>query len=136
MGTPGYTNANELTKCADNITITSGATVIVNPNDGYVVDSTPLMSASGVCDTDFDYSRTQPVLASGQQEGSSEDTAQSSSAATALQTVVQQPPATSAAVAQGQGKGRCGWRGHCKGAPCMGYSDCAGSLECIDNVCT
>ena len=64
MGVPSYSDLNQLEICADGITVTDAtATVIVNPDDGYYVDSTPLMDGSGTCDKDADYSRTQPVLA-------------------------------------------------------------------------
>lgn len=63
---PSYSDAKQLTICADNITVQDvTATVLINPNDGYVVDETPLMSGTGACDTHADYGRTQPVLASG-----------------------------------------------------------------------
>ena len=66
MGLPSYSNATQLVICADLITVsTPTAAVIVNPNNDYSVDSTPLMSVTGTCDTDAEYSRTEPVLVAG-----------------------------------------------------------------------
>ena len=128
---PSYSNAAQLTTCADGITVSDPtAAVIIDPDDGYVVDSTPLMSSTGVCDTNADYSRTQPVLASGGSKGSG-----TSGGASTLQTVVS--PATSTAATQGDvHSGSCDWRGHCEGAHCRNDNDCGDPYSCVNHVCT
>ncbi len=66
MGVPSYGNKTQLSICADGITVPDAtAAVIVGPDEGYVVDKTPLMSGAGVCDTDADYSRLLPGRATG-----------------------------------------------------------------------
>lgn len=120
MGAPSYNNLAQLTTCADGITVQNPtATVIINPNSGYFVDTTALMSSTGTCDTDADYSRTQPVLASGNTGGSR-----------TLSTVV------SSATAGASASGSCAWDGHCQGAPCQTDSDCSNPYPCVNSVCT
>ena len=110
MGVPSYSDKTQLGICAGGITVQDAtASVIVNPKDGYYVDSTPLMSSTGVCDTNADYSRTQPVLASGGTSGGGSD-----GSPTTLSTVVSStPPGASAGVGVATGPGRCRWRGDC-----------------------
>lgn len=125
MGVPSYANKTQLNICADAITVsTATATVIVHPNDGYDVDSTPLMTATGTCDTDADYDRTQPTGGNGD-----------GSPSTTLSTVVSSP---SAGVRESKslGSGHCGWKGHCRGASCGSDTDCADPLSCVNGVCT
>ncbi|CAF9938152.1 hypothetical protein IMSHALPRED_000685 [Imshaugia aleurites] len=129
MGVPSYSNSAQLTQCADGITVVDPtATVIIDPDDGYFVDTTPLMSGTGVCDTDADYSRTQPVLATG---GTTER--EDSEGPTTFSTVVSS--ATPSASAQSGGNG-CTWTGHCQGDPCRDYNDCFNPYSCVNNVCT
>ena len=133
MGVPSYSDKTQLGICAGGITVSDAtATVIVDPKDGYYVDATPLMSSTGVCDTNADYSRTQPVLASG---GTAGDV--SNGNPTTLSTVVSSaPPRASAGVGVGTGSGHCRWRGHCQGAPCQSNTDCGDAFSCVSNVCT
>ena len=134
MGAPSYSNVVQLTTCADGITVSDPtAAVIIDPEDGYVVDPTPLMSSTGVCDKNADYSRTQPVLASGSSTGSG-----STGGATTLQTVVSPPtpsPPTQGG-GGGGGSGSCDWEGHCAGAHCRNDNGCADPLSCVNHVCT
>ena len=133
MGAPSYSDKTQLGICAGGITVSDAtATVIVDPKDGYYVDATPLMSSTGVCDTNADYSRTQPVLASG---GTAGDV--SNGNPTTLSTIVSSaPPRASAGVGVGIGSGHCRWRGHCQGAPCQSNNDCSDPFSCVSNVCT
>ncbi|KAF6225997.1 hypothetical protein HO173_012627 [Letharia columbiana] len=109
MGAPSYSDLKQLQKCAGGITVTDPtAAVIINPNNGYVVDTTPLMSSTGTCDNDADYSRTQPVLASGGTTGG-DSTGRS---------------------------GSCSWEGHCQGAPCQTDDDCSDPFSCVNHLCT
>ncbi len=91
------------------------------------------MSSTGTCDTDSDYSRTQPVLASGGSPGSN-----GNGGPTTLSTVISSaaPQASARAGGNGVGSGSCKWKGHCQGAYCWGDDDCGDPLSCINNVCT
>ena len=133
MGVPSYSNKTQLGICAGGITVSdAAAAVIINPKEGYYVDATPLMSSTGTCDTNADYSRTQPVLTSdGTNDGGS------NSKPTTLSTVASSAPTgASAGVGVGTGSGHCLWRGHCQGAPCQSDNDCGDSFACISGVCT
>ena len=134
MGVPSYSNKAQLTTCADGITVSDPtAAVIIDPDDGYYVDPTALMSSTGVCDTNADYSRTQPVLASGGSKGSG-----TSGGSTTLQTVVSSETSTAATQGGGSGggSGSCGWRGHCEGAHCRNDNDCGDPFSCVNHLCT
>lgn len=142
MGPDSYTNYNNLLKCAESGGSSSG-TVILNPAPGYTVDSTPLMDSSGKCDSNVDYSRTNPgsggSTGSGSQSSAAEKTAPSSTRlATKTKTA---PPSTNTGTAGGGssgggGTGSCSWEGHCKGAPCQTYNDCSDPFSCVNSVCT
>ena len=99
------------------------------------------MSGTGVCDTDADYSRTRPVLASG---GTTTGNG-NAGGATTLSTVVSSAiPAASAQSAGGLGlsetfvvgSGSCHWKGHCQGAPCKDDNECGDPYSCVNYVCT
>lgn len=138
MGVPSYSNQAQLSTCADGITVSDPtAAVIINPNNGYYVDSTPLMSSTGTCDTNADYSRAQPVLGGG---------SGSSGTPTTLSTVVSSAtPGASDGTGAGSKtlsdasvddwSGRCGWVGHCRGAKCESDNDCADPFSCINEIC-
>ena len=116
MGAPSYNNLTQLTTCADGITVLKPtATVIINPKNGYDVDATALMSSTGRCDTDADYSRTKPVLAGGATTWSD-----STGGSTTLSTVVSAAAPGTSPQSDGNdvGSKSCGWDGHCRGAPC------------------
>lgn len=143
MGVPSYSNKAQLKTCADGITVTDlTAAVIINPNNGYVVDATPLMSGTGTCDTNADYSRTQPVLSSGGSAAGGDSTG----APTTLSTVVSSAPPSASVQASSKsytgsngvvaGSGSCHWRGHCLGASCQTDNDCSNPYPCVNNVCT
>ena len=120
MGVPSYGDKTQLGVCAGAITVSDAtAAVIIHPNDGYDVDSTPLMSGTGTCDPNADYSRTQPSGAT------------SDESPTTLATVV----SPSASVSRG-GSGHCGWKGHCRGAACRSDDDCADPFFCVNSVCS
>ena len=129
---PSYANKAQLGTCADGITVSPDPTaaVIIDPDDGYYVDPTPLMSSTGVCDTNADYSRTQPVLASGGSTGSG-----TNGGATTLTTVVS-PASSTPATQGGAGSGSCGWHGHCEGAHCRNDNDCGDPFSCVNHMCT
>ena len=141
MGVPSYSDGTQLGICAGDITVSDAtAAVIVNPNDGYYVDPTHLMSGTGTCDTNADYSRTQPVLASGG-AGTGSKGVNSNGSPTTLATVVSPSASTSAgdgsvSSSKSRGSGHCGWKGHCRGAPCQSDTDCADPFSCVNNVCT
>ena len=140
MGVPSYSNGAQLSTCADGITVSDPtAAVIINPNDGYYVDSTPLMSSSGTCDTNADYSRTQPVLAGGGGGGGS-------GTPTTLSTVVSSATPGPSVHTGAHNKtlsdarvnnwsGNCGWAGHCRGAKCQSDDDCADPFSCVNDIC-
>lgn len=86
------------------------------------------MSSTGTCDTNADYSRTQPVLAGGGGTG-----AGSGESSTTLSTVVSS--ATPGARAKNK-SGPCGWVGHCRGAKCQSDDDCADPFSCVSGLCT
>ena len=131
MGVPSYSNKTQLSTCADGITVSDPtAAVIINPNSDYFVDPTPLMSSTGVCDTNADYSRSLPVLAGG---------GTGTGGPTTLSTVVLSTP-SAASVSGGKGdsggEGHCRWKGHCKGAPCQDDNDCGDPFSCVNGVCS
>lgn len=138
MGVPSYSNEAQLSTCADGITVSDPtAAVIINPNDGYYVDPTPLMSSTGTCDTNADYSRTQPVPAGGG-GGSGSPTTLSTVASSAM-------PSASAGTGAGSKtssdarvddwSGYCSWVGHCRGATCQSDNDCADPFSCVNDIC-
>ena len=133
MGVPSYGDKSQLSTCADGITVSDAtAAVIVNPNDGYYVDSTPLMSGTGTCDTNADYSRTQPVLASG-------GGGAGNGSPTTLTTIVSPSASASSqdsSKSRSHESGSCGWEGHCRGATCQSDNDCADPFQCLGGVCT
>ena len=137
MGVPSYDDKTQLGICAGDITVSDAtAAVIVNPNDGYYVDSTPLMSGTGACDSNVEYSRTEPVLASGGTGGTGSD---SDGSPTTVATVVWWPSASAGvgvSASKGRGEGRCGWKGHCRGAACQTDNDCADPFSCVSGVCS
>lgn len=142
MGVPSYSNKTQLNICADGITVSDPtATVIINPNNGYYVDTTALMTGTGVCDTDADYSRTQPVLASGGTTPGNGNTGGPTTLSTVVSSAI---PTTSAQSVGGLGlsettvvgSGSCGWRHHCQGAPCENDNDCGDPFSCVNHVCT
>ena len=135
MGVPSYSNKAQLDTCADNITVPNPtATVIINPNNGYYIDTTALMSSTGVCDTDADYSRTQPVLASGGTTGNGPTTF-STVVSSAIPSASAQS-GTEALRLTSVGSGSCDYRYHCQGAPCENDNDCGDPFSCVNNVCT
>ena len=104
------------------------------------------MSSTGACDTDADYSRTQPVLASGGTTGNGK-----TGGPTTLSTVVSSAiPSASAQSGGGTsgsetlsesrvtnvGSGYCDYKGHCQGTPCINDNDCGNPFSCVNNVCT
>ena len=140
MGVPSYSNKAQLDTCADNITVSNPtATVIISPNNGYYIDTTPLMSSTGVCDTDADYSRTQPVLASGGTTGNGPTTF-----STVVLSAIPSASAQSGGAPSGTenlrltniGAGSCDYKYHCQGAPCEKDKDCGDPFACVNNVCT
>ena len=136
MGAPSYDNKAQLTICADGITVQDPtATVIISPNEGYVVDTTPLMSNIGACDTDADYSRTQPVLAGSGTIGNS-----NGEHLTTLSTIVSSAIASASAQSgvggNHVGTESCSWTGHCQGAPCQNDEDCFDPFSCVNSICT
>lgn len=142
MGVPSYSNDAQLTTCADGITVLDPtAAVIIHPNNGYVVDATPLMSSTGTCDTDADYSRTQPVLATSGGTIGSGNSGGPTTFSTALSSAL---PSASAKTSKshtgghgaGSASGSCQWPGHCLGASCQTDNDCIDPYPCVNNVCT
>ena len=138
MGAPSYSNQAELETCADGITVTNPtATVIINPNNGYYIDTTPLMSSTGTCDTDADYSRTQPVLVSGgTTNGNGGPTTFSTVVSSAIPSPSGQSGNTEALRLTSVGAGSCDWKHHCQGASCENDNDCGDPFSCVNNVCT
>ena len=149
MGPNSYTNYNNLLKCAESGGSSSG-TIILDPAPGYTVDSTPLMDGSGNCDSHVDYSRTSPG------SGGSTGAGSTSSAAAIVQQQAASTLATSSTKTKKGGKetvntgnpspggsggsggstGTCSWAGHCQGAACQTYNDCADPYSCVSGVCT
>lgn len=132
MGVPSYSDKAELTICADNITVLNPtATVIINPDNGYYIDTTALMSGTGVCDTNADYSRTQPVLASSGTTGNGPTTF-----STVVSSAIPRATGTEALRLTSVGAGSCDYSHHCQGAPCENDNDCGDPFSCVNNVCT
>ena len=101
------------------------------------------MSSSGTCDTNADYSRTQPVLAGG---GGGGGGGGGSGTPTTLSTVVSSATPGSSVYTGANNKtlsdarvndwsGYCGWAGHCRGAKCQSDNDCADPFSCVNDIC-
>ncbi len=150
MGPDSYTNYNNLLSCAESGGA-SDATIILDPSPGYAVDGTPLLTSSGTCDSNVDYSRSTPS-SKGDSVHSSDLTGTSpmqpqqsppSRAATTLATsvlVVAEKPSSSAKGGKVGSIGdasveSCDWEGHCKGASCQTYNDCGDPLSCVNGAC-